>query len=256
MNEPNANDLGPILADLGLTPSDFAPGNPTGNRLELLSPGGRTTSELADDAWLLAVTDGSRDDRLAAARDAAWPSRHLVGLYEIRAGALTRRSLGGRESLGAMDGGDLTVLVFRTRAFVMSPSATMEKFDANAEGWNGEPGAPGYAHFRWMRRFVGAYASIPDGARVLDFGSGAGWVGIEAAKTARDVELCAFDPSPEMVRIVTANAASEGITGFAGRVGFGEDPPFPAEAEDAFDVVISSGVLSFRPTSIGGSRVW
>jgi SAM-dependent methyltransferase len=50
-----------------------------------------------------------------------------------------------------------------------------------------------------------------------------------------------------MVRLATANAAAEGVRRFTGRVGFGEDPPFARDGEPAFDVVISSGVLSFSP---------
>jgi SAM-dependent methyltransferase len=72
-------------------------------------------------------------------------------------------------------------------------------------------------------------------------------VGIEAARGARGVELCAFDPSPEMVRNAERNARESGVERFTGRVGFGEDPPFPAAGERPFDLVLSSGVASFAP---------
>ena len=51
----------------------------------------------------------------------------------------------------------------------------------------------------------------------------------------------------EMVRITGENAAASGVADFTGRTGFGEDPPFPAEGEEPFDHVISSGVISFSP---------
>ena len=50
-----------------------------------------------------------------------------------------------------------------------------------------------------------------------------------------------------MVRITGENARAAGITDFTGRTGFGEDPPFPAEGEERYDLVISSGVVSFSP---------
>jgi SAM-dependent methyltransferase len=46
-----------------------------------------------------------------------------------------------------------------------------------------------------------------------------------------------------MVRVAAANAEAAGVERFEGRVGFGEDPPFA----EPFDVVLSSGVLSFSP---------
>lgn len=94
-----------------------------------------------------------------------------------------------------------------------------------------------------MRRYVALFAQPKAGARVLDFGCGAGWVGIEAARAAGNAELAAFDPSPEMVRNAEKNARANGITRFVGRTGFGEEPPF----SERFPTVISSGVVSFSP---------
>ena len=98
-----------------------------------------------------------------------------------------------------------------------------------------------------MRRYVARFGAPKTARRILDFGCGAGWVGIEAALAHPGATLCAFDPSPEMVKIAGANASASGISDFTGRTGFGEDPPFPAEGEAPFDWVLSSGVVSFSP---------
>ncbi|MEM1448957.1 MAG: class I SAM-dependent methyltransferase [Planctomycetota bacterium] len=261
-----AEELRPLFEALELTADDVRPlgsgGTPgprflavddsdvlVGRRFEGLS------DELGEDAPFLLVVEGSPDDRrLAMWRNALWPLVHVGAVVRCSGGSARLRTLGGQEPI---EGGiDLTgsILFGRRRKHVMSPGATVEKFDRNAVGWDGRPGSAGYPHFRWMRRLVGCFAR-PDreaasgGARmrVLDFGCGAGWVGIEAAKTLGDVELCAFDPSPEMVKIARANAEKEGIAHFDGRVGFGEDPPFVGEDDAPFDLVLSSGVVSFSP---------
>jgi len=214
--------------------------------------------ELAlDGACLLAVfgqggAPGAPAEALLARwRDQLWPLVHLAAVYSVDAdGSLTRRTGDGRRLvLGAVEapGRAYAVLAGRRRAFTMSPAQTTLKFDANAAGWDGRPGSAGYPHYRWMRRFVGRFAPARAGSRVLDFGSGAGWVGIEAARGSRDVVLRAFDPSPELVRIATENARTAGVRDFEARVGFGEDPPYPAAGEPAFDLTISSGVVSFAP---------
>ena len=76
------------------------------------------------------------------------------------------------------------------------------------------------------------------GQTVLDAGCGAGWVGIEAALSGGKVS--AFDPSPEMVRLAGENGRTQGVD-LDLKVGFGERPPF----QEPFDIVISSGVISF-----------
>ena len=91
------------------------------------------------------------DAELAELRNAAWPRFHAVAVYRVRAGSLRRISLSNTEDLGTCAGEDGAFLALRRREHVLSKDATVEKFDSNASGWNGEPGGPGYPHFRWMR---------------------------------------------------------------------------------------------------------
>jgi len=182
---------------------------------------------------------------LAAWRNSLWPEFHVGTLWTSEAGQLVRTTLQGKQKNQGQGQIDGTILVAARRREVLAPKATMEKFDANAAGWNGYPGTSSYGHFRWMRRTVANRAGPGAFKRILDFGSGAGWVGIEAALKNPGASLAAFDPSPEMVRIAGENAVAQNIRGFCGRVGFGEAPPFPAEGEALFDLVLSSGVISF-----------
>lgn len=198
---------------------------------------------------LIVFCQGARtSESLAALRNALWPAFHVVACYETSDQGSTRFTLDERRALGKGRGLRGTALVARPVAVVFAPEATVVKFDKNAAGWNRAQGERGVRHFRWMRRYVAHFAGPRAARRVLDFGSGAGWVGIEAvlaAKPGQQPALCAFDPSPEMVRIATENAREAGITQFEGRTGFGEDPPFPAAGEEPFDLVLSSGVISF-----------
>ncbi len=214
--------------------------------------------ELGDDSAFMLVVEGNVDDkRLAAWRNALWPLIHVGAIIKSSGGSAKRITLSGVEKLEGSFDFDGAVLFGRRTDHVMSPAATVEKFDKNAGKWDGQPGGPGYPHFRWMRKFVGHFAQPlpkPQGdtpLEVLDFGCGAGWVGIEAAKAIGNVKLSSFDPSPEMVKITESNAAKEGVKSFDGRVGFGEAPPFGGVHEGAtderFDYVISSGVVSFSP---------
>jgi trans-aconitate methyltransferase len=50
-----------------------------------------------------------------------------------------------------------------------------------------------------------------------------------------------------MVELAQVNAKANGIQRFSARTGFGEAPPFPAAGEAPFDLVLSSGVISFAP---------
>ena len=278
----SAEDFAPILADLEIDPSalqlvDPAP-PPASDRkpLPALVLGSvlvgqigagldisaatrayqkRTDPTLPKDGWaLFFLKDQRSESELARWRNAFWPWLHLVALYRIQSGGIERESLQGRSKLEGTCVKDGVLLALRRREHVLSPEATIAKFDHNAPGWNGEPGKPGWKHHRWMRRYVGVFAGASSPSRVagralsiLDFGCGAGWVGIEAALLAKDARLAAFDPSPEMVRLAGINARENGIERFEGRTGFGEDPPFGREKEERFDLVISSGVVSFSP---------
>jgi len=137
-------------------------------------------------------------------------------------------------------GGPLVALHLRPRIEALSQPVTRAKFDANAAAWNGEPGAPGYGHYRWMRRLLAEVALPPRGARALDAGCGTGWVGLEAARLGAKVS--AFDPSPAMVELARRNAKDLGLE-LDARVGFVEGAPF----SEPFDIVLNSGVISFAP---------
>lgn len=229
-----------ILSDLGVEPRRFE----AGGDCRLAPCGAPELKGIGREGWALALVDGPRDEaRLAALRNELWPALHVVALFGCDAGGVQRETLQGRKRIAEALDFRGTMLVARRREEVLSPTATVSKFDTNAGGWNGEPGQPGYAHFRWMRRYVALFARSRSGGRILDFGCGAGWVGIEAALAAGNAELAAFDPSPEMVRNAEKNARASGVTRFVGRTGFGEDPPFA----ERFPTVISSGVVSFSP---------
>ncbi len=209
-------------------------------------------AELAAGGSLLLFLEGDRDAReLARWRNALWPDAHVGAIYKLAHTGIARTTLAGSWKLRGATGVRGLLLVGRARERVLAPDATVAKFDQNAADWDGQPGSPGYAHFRWMRRFVGAFAGAEwmrsNARRILDFGCGAGWVGIEAALAAGGAELAAFDPSAQMVKIAEENARANGIARFTARTGFGEDPPFPAAGEEGFPLVISSGVISFAP---------
>jgi len=260
---PPPTDLAPALEDLGVAAGEVVvQGRGAADWLLVTPESGAEARSLDVDAvlaglnpggtLLLFVADPEPDHphgtlaELATWRNRLWPAMH-VGRWYGFCEEVVRHTLAGREVVGqsSLVG---ALLVARRREEVMSPEATVEKFDQNAAGWDGQPGTPGYPHHRWMRRYVGLFAGTPRaGARVLDFGCGAGWCGIEAARRAPGASLCSFDPSPEMVRITGENAAASAVPNFTGRTGFGEDPPFPAEGEEPFDHVISSGVISFSP---------
>ena len=247
-----------ICADLGLDPTALQAldsGADPGSRFAELSPSASVLPEamaaanqLAGAGALLLRSQGLvSEGELARWRNAMWPRLHAVAIYEEGDFGLRRRTLQGRSALHKTPTSERTTLALRRTDHVLSPEATVEKFDGNAAGWDGDPKGPGYGHFRWMRRFVGLYASGGRHARILDFGCGAGWVGIEAARKTPEAELSFFDPSPEMVRIAERNAQANGITRATGRTGFGENPPFPAAGEEPYSLVISSGVVSFSP---------
>ena len=83
-------------------------------------------------------------------------------------------------------------------------------------------------------------AHLPDG-RILDLGTGPGYLPIEIAKRSSDIHITGIDLSRRLIQMACSNAARAGFTdrlifqfGNAGRLAF----------EDAsFDLVVSTGVL-------------
>lgn len=205
----------------------------------------RCASQLAVDARARIEIEGRASDQaLAALRNALWPELHVTRVYRsLRGEPIERIEVDARTRLpGKVADRDACVLLALRRLTAMSPSFTQEKFDKKAKGWNGEPGSPGYGHFRWMRRLLSDLGPPKAGERVLDAGSGAGWVGIEAGRKVKLARLAAFDPSAEMVKLVVQNASDNSVE-IDARVGFVENPPFQEE----FDLVYNSGVISFSP---------
>lgn len=260
--------VGSILADLGLEPDrvrtlddaavpaaddatsvlvGIAPGDAVARVPAVLAAARERAGPRG--AWIVFAQGARTDAELCALRNALWPHGHVTALYSTADTGIVRRTLEGSAPLHKGTGMRGVALVVRSREAVMAPDATVLKFDKNASSWNGNPGGPGYRHFRWMRAYVATFADPSRARRILDFGCGAGWVGIEAAQVARahgaEPYLAAFDPSPEMVRLAGENARAAGLTRFEGRAGFGEEPPFPVGGEERFDFVVSSGVISF-----------
>ena len=200
-----------------------------------------------DGTVMLFMKEARPDAEIARWRNALWPWLHVAAHVRLTPGVATIETLHGREEKHVAIQKQGHLLVARRRERVLSPENTIIKFDKNAGGWNPTPGSRGWAHYRWMRRFVGTFAPVKSGARILDFGCGAGWCGIEAALTSPGSSLSLFDPSPELTEGARANASSAGLKNVETRTGFGESPPVPAAGEARFDHVISSGVVSFSP---------
>ncbi len=254
---PGPAELAPALADLGLDGSglsrlgDGTVGNKLGGTHGDPPPGTGTQqqagAELGPGSTLLLFLPGPPPlTTLAAWRNALWPLLHVPAWYRFDGQTVRRMEYDRQTQVGqsALSG---ALIVARRRTDLMSPDATVTKFDENAAGWDGEPGGPGYPHFRWMRRYVGCFAGKKNPKSILDFGCGAGWCGIEAALASNPSTLCAFDPSPRMVEQAARNAHAAGVGPFEGRTGFGEAPPFPTQDQAPFELVISSGVISFSP---------
>jgi 2-polyprenyl-3-methyl-5-hydroxy-6-metoxy-1,4-benzoquinol methylase len=268
-------DFAAPLADLGLDPASFdvvdpAPPPPSehrplpvprrgnllygriGERLDVARAcatyRARGDGSLPPDGWaLFFLKDQRGDGELARWRESLWPWLHVVAIYRCADGRATRATLHGSEAVAGAVEPSGVLIAARRREHVLSPDATVAKFADTAAGWDMDRSKPGYAHFRWMRRFVARLAEPRRGAKILDFGCGAGWIGIEAARAAGEANLRAFDPSPAMVERCEKNARESGVRDFEARVGFGERPPYPAAGEPRFDVVLSSGVASFAP---------
>lgn len=254
---PGPSELAPALADLGLDGSSLSRlgAGAKGDKLAGAQgdPNPETTmqqqaaAELGSGSTLLLFLPGPPPlTTLAAWRNELWPLLHVPAWYRFD-GQTVRRMEYDRETQVGQSALSGAMIVGRRRTDLMSPDATVTKFDENAAGWDGQPGGPGYPHFRWMRRYVGCFAGRKKPKSILDFGCGAGWCGIEAARASNPSTLCAFDPSPRMVQQAARNAHASGIGPFEGRTGFGEAPPFPTQGQELFDLVISSGVISFSP---------
>lgn len=245
IDDVESASIAPALTDLGI-PADRA--RVVGVSRDITEAGTIAVelAKLRDDALLLLLHGERSDDEIARWRNALWPTWHVGTLHRFAQGTVERETLQGRTRLEGKAGVHGVLLAAHRRERVLSPDATVAKFDKNAAGWDGDPKSPGYPHHRWMRRFVADFAGkdrLRDARAILDFGSGAGWVGIEAALQAPRASLSAFDPSSEMIRLAEENARANGVSRFEARTGFGESPPFPGP----FDLVISSGVWSFAP---------
>ena len=228
-----------LVAQVGYSPDVTAAvrtyqqrGNP------LLSP---------DGVAMVFLKDARPDEEIARWRNALWPWLHVVAQVRLAPGEATIETLSGKETKPIAMQKRGRLLYAQRREHVLSPQTTVAKFDKNAGGWNPTPGSRGWAHYRWMRRHVGTFAPVRAGARLLDFGCGAGWCGIEAALTSPASSLSLFDPSPELAEGAGVNARAAGLKDVSVRTGFGEAPPFPAAGEARFDHVICSGVVSFSP---------
>ncbi|HTF90043.1 MAG TPA: class I SAM-dependent methyltransferase [Planctomycetota bacterium] len=208
----------------------------------------RGDSALAPDGTaMLFLKDPRPDAEIVRWRNALWPWLQVTAHVRLTPGKAVIETLGGSETKPVAIQKNGHLLVARRREQVLSPAITVSKFDKNSGGWNPTAGSRGWGHYRWGRHFVGRFAPVRAGARVLDFGCGAGWCGIEAALTSPGSSLALFDPSPDLAEGAGANARAAGIQNVSVRTGFGESPPFPAAGEPRFDHVISSGVVSFSP---------
>lgn len=260
LTTPPLPALDAALADLQLKPASLRTPDSAGGdaaalcevqAADLAQAGPALLAHAAGGALLVLVRGTVEPAAWARLREALWPVLHVSAHYQLSQQGVVRVELGGRRDLRKACGLAGTLVVCGPRTKVLSPETTVAKFDANAKGWDGDPSQPGWAHHRWMRLFVGAYADSSTARRILDFGSGAGWCGIEAALVAKRAglapHLSLFDPSPEMVRRAQDNARAAGIDDVEGRTGFGDAPPFPAAGEARYDYVVSSGVVSFAP---------
>jgi ubiquinone/menaquinone biosynthesis C-methylase UbiE len=95
------------------------------------------------------------------------------------------------------------------------------------------------------RRFVAhivQQVQPPQGATVLEIGPGPGWVGIWLAKERKDLRLDGLEASPDMCRVATANAQTEGV---AERVRYvqGVVENMSGIADHTYDLVISRDSL-------------
>ncbi len=108
------------------------------------------------------------------------------------------------------------------------------------------------AYSRFARRFLalnyrrlcaevlGALADRPR-ARILEIGSGPGWISIEIARGLPQAELVGLELSPDMVRVAEANRAAAGVQNL--RFVEGDAAHMTALGDASFDAVISNGSM-------------
>jgi len=95
------------------------------------------------------------------------------------------------------------------------------------------------------RRFAAsalAFASPPEGGKVLELGPGPGWAGIMLLEQRPDLGLVGLDASEDMIRAASANAAAEGL---GARVSYrlGSAEALEGVPEGSVDLVISRDSL-------------
>ena len=196
---------------------------------------------------LLYLKDARPDEELARWRNHLWPWLHLSALYRVAGGRAERETLHGREGLAGECARPGVVLLGRNRRDALSPRTTVEKFDANARRL--EPAAR-----RARARALPLDAALGGRARAAAAGSAHPGLRLRrgldrdrggAARGRR--EPAGFDPSPEMVRAAEANAREAGVDRLRGAHGLRRGPAVPGDGEPPFDLVLSSGVISFAP---------
>jgi hypothetical protein len=173
----SATALDPILADLAVEPLIV--------RLASAAPGQASAVGSAADRPTLVLLPGEperRGARRAARRALADAARQRRVSRRCGRRPAAPDADGRRHAARRPGEGPFTALLAWRRADAMGQEQTRAKFDANAAGWNGNPGSPTYGHYRWMRRLVALVARPLAGQRVVDAGCGTGWVGIEAAR--------------------------------------------------------------------------
>lgn len=94
--------------------------------------------------------------------------------------------------------------------------------------------------YRALARQV-ADMGVPSGGRVLDVGTGPGFVALLVAQLLPDAQVVGLDLSTAMLTVAAENAQQKGLNGrLSWREGDAKAMPF---ADDEFDFVVSSGSL-------------
>ena len=93
----------------------------------------------------------------------------------------------------------------------------------------------------YYRPFAARVVACTDRGRILDVGTGPGYLPVEIALVAPDLSIDAIDLTRRMVRIARAHAEAAGVADrIAFEVGNGKRLPY---ADNLFDMVISTGAL-------------